>query len=48
METQEVSYIDLLQKLKAGVKFDNIPYAEKANIIEYIEKLENALWKYSY
>jgi hypothetical protein len=47
MET-EMSYIDLLYKLKYDVQSDSIPKIEKANIIEIIEELESILWKYSY
>ena len=45
---EEMSYIDLLYKLKSDVNSDNIPKVEKENIIEIIEELESILWKYSY
>jgi hypothetical protein len=44
----EISYIDLLYKLKSDVQSDNIPKIEKGNILEIIEELETILWKYSY
>ena len=45
---EEMSYIDILYKLKYDVKSDSIPKVEKENIIEIIEELESILWKYSY
>lgn len=45
---KEMSYIDILYKLKSDVNSDSIPKVEKANIIEIIEELESILWKYSY
>ena len=45
---EEMSYIDILYKLKYDVKYDNIPKVEKENILEIIEELESILWKYSY
>lgn len=45
---EEMSYVDLLYKLKSDVQSDNIPKVEKGNIIEIIEELEGILWKYSY
>lgn len=44
----EMSYIDLLQKLKKDVESDHIPSKEKANILNLISELEFKLWKYSY
>jgi hypothetical protein len=46
METEQ-SYLDLLTKLKADVKSDNIPAEEKAEILRVIHRLEVILWKYS-
>lgn len=43
----ELSYVDLLQKLKADVKSDIIPPNEKGKILHIIEQLETMLWKYS-
>lgn len=43
----ELSYIDLLQKLKADVKSDTIPPNEKGKILHIIEQLETMLFKYS-
>ena len=43
----EMSYIDLLQKLRADVESDIIPQTEKANILILIYQLESLLWKYS-
>lgn len=44
----EMSYIDLLQKLKKDVGSDHIPSKEKADILNLISELEFKLWKYSY
>ena len=44
----ERSYVDLLQELKSDVKFDIIPFEDKAKTLCLIERLENILWKYSY
>lgn len=46
MET-EMTYVDLLEKLKSSVKADNIPADEKAEILKVIYSLEIMLWKYS-
>jgi hypothetical protein len=43
----ETTYINLLAKLKADVKSDNIPAEEKAEILRVIHRLEIILWKYS-
>ena len=43
----EMTYLDLLTKLKADVKSDNIPTEEKAEIFRIINSLEIMLWKYS-
>ena len=43
----ETSYLDLLQKLKANVEHDLIPYHEKESILNLIYQLEDKLWKYS-
>ena len=48
MKDQELSYIDLLQKLKADVKSDTIPEGDKADILRSISRLEILLWPYSY
>lgn len=48
MKDQELSYIDLLQKLKADVKSDAIPDGTKADILRAISRLEVILWPYSY
>ena len=47
MET-EMSYMDLLIKLKADVTSDAIPKDDKIDIINTICKLEELLWPYSY
>lgn len=43
----ELSYLDLLTKLKEDVKSDNIPVEEKAEILKTIYSLQIMLWKYS-
>lgn len=43
----EQSYLDILTKLKANVKSDNIPAEEKEIILKTIYSLEVMLWKYS-
>ena len=43
----ELTYVDLLTKLKADVKSDNIPAEEKAEILRVIYRLEVLLWTYS-
>ena len=43
----EQSYLDILIKLKADVKSDNIPAEEKETILKTIYSLEIMLWKYS-
>ena len=43
----EMTYVDLLTKLKSDVKSDNIPAEEKAEILRVIHRLEVLLWKYS-
>ena len=48
MKEQELSYVDLLSKLKADVNSDAIPKADKVEIINTICKLEELLWSYSY
>ena len=47
MET-EMSYIDLLKKLKADVVSDTIPHDDKTIIYHLISQLEEMLWQYSY
>lgn len=47
MEKDEMSYVDLLQKLKADVNSDAIPKDDKTEIINIICKLEELLWPYS-
>lgn len=46
-EPTELSYVDLLQKLKADVTSDAIPKDDKVEIINTICKLEELLWPYS-
>lgn len=43
----ELTYVDLLTKLKEDVKYDNIPEEEKSEILKVIYSLEIMLWKYS-
>lgn len=43
----EMSYLDLLNKLRTDVESDVIPQTEKANILILIYHLESLLWKYS-
>lgn len=47
MET-EMSYIDLLKKLKADVDSDQISHDDKTIIHHLISQLEEILWQYSY
>ena len=47
-EATEMSYVDLLSKLKADVKSDLIPDDEKRKILRSVAQLEAMLWKYSY
>lgn len=44
----EMSYLDLLVKLKSDVESDCIPAYEKETILALIAQLEDKLWKYSY
>lgn len=44
----ELSYVDMLEKLKINVMFDAIPKDDKTEIINAICKLEELLWPYSY
>lgn len=44
----EMSYVDLLLKLRKDVESDPIPGKEKADILNLISELEFKLWKYSY
>lgn len=44
----ELSYVDMLEKLKINVMFDAIPKDDKTEIINTICKLEELLWPYSY
>ena len=48
MNDQELSYIDLLQKLKADVNSDVIPKETKSDILRAIGRLEILLWPYSH
>lgn len=48
MKEHEMSYVDLLQKLKADVNSDAIPKADKEEILNTIYKLEALLWLYSH
>ena len=43
----EMSYLELLQKLKADIESDCIPDEEKEIILTLISSLEEQLWKYS-
>jgi hypothetical protein len=43
----EMSYVDLLLKLKADVESDYIPSDEKREILSLIHRLEELLWAYS-
>lgn len=43
----EMSYLDLLVKLKSDVESDCIPTNEKETILTLITQLEEKLWKYS-
>lgn len=43
----ELTYLDLLTKLKEDVKSDIISAEEKAEILRVIYSLESMLWKYS-
>ena len=43
----EMSYIELLQKLKEDIESDYIPDEEKEIILTLISSLEEQLWKYS-
>lgn len=43
----EMSYFDLLLKLKADVESDSIPRDDKKVILFLISDLEELLWKYS-
>ena len=44
----EMSYVDLLDKLKADINSDVIPRDDKVEIINTICKLEELLWPYSH
>ena len=44
----EMSYLDLLVKLKSDVESDCIPVDEKKTVLTLIAQLEEKLWKYSY
>ena len=44
---EESSYIDLLTELHTKIEADIIPENEKEDILQYIERLEELLWKYS-
>lgn len=43
----EMSYLELLQKLKADVESDCIPHEDKQIILYLISLLEEQLWEYS-
>ena len=43
----ELSYLDLLIKLKEDVQSDIMPEEEKSEILKAIHSLEMMLWKYS-
>ena len=43
----EMTYIELLQKLKSDVESDCIPSNEKHTILFLISLLEEQLWEYS-
>lgn len=44
----EMSYLDLLYKLREDVESGAINTKDKRKIIKLIHKLGNILWKYSY
>lgn len=48
MKKKELSYIDLLQKLKADVKSDAIPNNIKADVLRTLGMIEIILWPYSH
>jgi hypothetical protein len=43
----EMSYIDILEKLRKDIETDNIPREDKQNILGLLSQLESELWKYS-
>ena len=43
----EMSYVDLLRKLRHDVETDLIPEKGKTSILGLISQLELLLWKYS-
>lgn len=45
---EELSYIDLLIKLRLDIESDAIPDDDKADAFNLIEALWLKLWKYSY
>ena len=48
MKEHELSYMDLLDKLKTDVISDVIPQDDKVDIVNTICKLEELLWPYSH
>lgn len=45
----DLSYIDVLTKLKEDIDFDNcMPTADHEKAEKLVEELFNLLWKYSY
>ena len=44
----EMSYIDILEKLRKDIESDSIPKEDKQNILSLLSQLESELWKYSY
>ena len=43
----EMSYIDILEKLRKDIETDNIPREDKQDILSLLSQLESKLWKYS-
>lgn len=43
----ELSYVDLLEKLRMEIEADVIPADDKRIIANHIDELERVLWKYS-
>lgn len=43
----EMSYIDILEKLRKDIETDNIPKEDKQDILSLLSQLESELWKYS-
>lgn len=44
----EMSYIDILEKLRKDIEADPIPKEDKQNILSLLSQLESELWQYSH